>query len=121
MFLLFLLFNICVTIFAQETGRCPKVSVETSPVAVIDGYPMIFTAKVSGAASGGTDKLKYHWTISNGEITEGQGTPEIRVDTLGLQGEEIKATVKITGLSKHCKTRASATGFVKIKPYLSQD
>jgi hypothetical protein len=36
--------------------------------------------------SGGGVVLKYKWTVSNGEITEGQGTSEIKVDTLGYQG-----------------------------------
>ncbi len=95
---------------------CPKVAVETSPVAVIDGYPMVFSAKVTGADK---SKLRYRWTLSNGEILEGQGTAEIKVDTLGYQGEKIKASVTITGLSKRCGNRASATGFVKPKPYLN--
>jgi hypothetical protein len=79
---------------------CPKVSVETSFISVIDGYPMIFTAKVAGM---GKRKLRYRWTLSNGEILEGQGTPEIKVDTLGYQGEAIKATVRIYGLPNTAK------------------
>ncbi len=97
-------------------GGCPSVSVETSFISVIDGYPMTFTAKITSADSA---KLKFKWTISGGEITEGRGTPEVKVDTLGFAGEAIKATLIIRGLPKHCKTRASATGFVKPKPYLN--
>jgi len=77
-----------------------------------------FTAKVTGA---GGRKLQYKWTLSNGgEILEGQGTPEIKVETLGYQGEEIKAILTVRGFSKRCKNKASATGFVKPKPYLNQ-
>lgn len=101
----------------SEIGGCPKVAVETSFISVIDGYPMTFTAKVNGA---GKRKLQYKWTLSNGEILEGQGTPEIKVETLGYQGEEIKATLTIRGLSTRCKNKASATGFVKPKPYLDK-
>ena len=97
--------------------QCSKVSVETSYISALDGDPMTFTAKITGA---GKLKLRYIWTLSNGGgILEGQGTPEIKVDTLGYQGEEIKATLTVRGLSKRCKNRASATGFVKPKPYLN--
>jgi hypothetical protein len=113
-----MLFALCVGAQKQKhtAGHCPKIRVETSFISVIDGYPMIFTSKISGA---GKRKLRYRWTVSGGEITEGQGTTEIKVDTLGYQGEKIKATLKIIGLPKGCKTRASATGFVKPKPYLN--
>jgi len=107
----------CASAQKKETAPCPKVSVETSFIAVIDGYPMTFTAKITGA---GASKLRYKWRVSGGEITEGQGTPEIKVDTLGYQGEEIKATLIVRGLSKRCKNKASAAGLVKPKPYLNQ-
>ncbi|HEV7643182.1 MAG TPA: hypothetical protein VGO50_04500 [Pyrinomonadaceae bacterium] len=108
----------CLCAFAQKKTheRCPRVSVETSFISVIDGYPMTFRARVFKA---GKSKLRYRWTLLNGEIIEGQGTPEIKVDTLGYQGEKIKATVTISGLPKRCRNRASATGFVKPKPYLN--
>lgn len=94
------------------SSGCPKISVETSPVAVIDGYPMTLTAKVNGDDS----KLKYKWTVSKSEITEGQGTAEIRVNTLGYAGEEIEATVEVTGLRETCGKTASTKGIVKPKP-----
>jgi hypothetical protein len=124
----------CAQFAAQNrAAKCPGIKVETSPIAVIDGYPMTFTAKVIdkvkglhknsplGALprSGGGMVLKYKWIVSGGEITEGQGTTEIKVDTLGYQGEAIKATVIVRSLPKRCKTRASATGFVKPKQYLN--
>jgi hypothetical protein len=118
---LLLILTFCICAFGQKakTTPCPKVAVETSFISVIDGDPMTFTAKITGA---GNRKLKYKWTLSNGGgILEGQGTPEIRVNTLGFHGEEIKATLTVSGLPKRCKTRASATGFVKPKPYLNQD
>jgi hypothetical protein len=96
--------------------RCPKISVEISFIYVIDGYPMTFSATITGA---GRAKFKYKWTLSNGEILEGQGTPEIKVDTLGYQGEKIKATLIVSGLPQGFKNKASATGFVKPKPYLN--
>jgi 3',5'-cyclic AMP phosphodiesterase CpdA len=108
----------CLSVVAQKNkpARCAKVAVETSFISVIDGYPMIFTARITGA---GRSKLRYRWTLSNGEIIEGKGTSEINVDTLGYQGEKIKATVTVDGFAKRCRNRASATGFVKPKPYLN--
>jgi len=58
---------------AARITRCPRVKVETSFIAVIDGYPMTFAAKVNGASK---RMLRYRWALSNGEILEGQGTPK---------------------------------------------
>jgi hypothetical protein len=127
---LILTFCICAAAQAAKPAPCPKVSVETSFISVIDGYPMIFTAKITGAKisfpfkggiPGGGVILQYKWTVSGGEILERQGTTKIKVDTLGFAGEKIKATLTVRGLPKRCKNKASATGFVKPKPYLEQE
>jgi hypothetical protein len=49
-------------------------------------------------------KLEYEWSVSAGEIIEGQGTNSIRVSTNGdFEGDEIIAAVKIRGLDAGCK------------------
>src|SRR2546426_8367870 len=44
----------------------------------------------------------YHWTVSAGRIIDGQGTPSIRVDTNGLAGQTLTATVSVGGYTLDC-------------------
>ncbi len=90
---------------------CPTLDV-TGGGVVQPGESMFFTANVSGGTA--TD-LSYNWTVSNGTISSGQGTPSITVDTTGLNNTNIQATVEVTGvgLCDDCRTlRDSETGSV---------
>jgi hypothetical protein len=75
---------------------------------------MTFTANSSG-------DVTYHWTVSAGSISSGQGTPAITVDTTGLAGQNVTATVEIGGTdpSCNCTTTASETAGVLDKPKFS--
>jgi hypothetical protein len=89
---------------------CPTVSVSGGG-QVEPGQTMSFTANVSGAAG----DVNYEWTVSNGTISSGQGSPSISVDTTGLaDGTNIEARVNITGsnLCAECHPTASETGGV---------
>jgi hypothetical protein len=44
----------------------------------------------------------YNWSVSAGTITEGQGTSSIRVDTTGLAGQTVKASLSMGGLTMDC-------------------
>jgi hypothetical protein len=73
---------------------------------------MSFTANVSGGTSG---DITYDWSVTNGTISSGQGTPSITVDTTGLANNtNITATVTIGGalLCAECVKQASETGSV---------
>lgn len=50
--------------------------------------------------------LKYRWRLSNGTITGGQNSAAITVDTTGLGGQTLMATVEIEN-DKGCKTSVS--------------
>jgi hypothetical protein len=76
------------------------------------GTPITFTASVSGGAPGVT--ATYNWSVSAGTITGGQGTPSITVDTKGLGGQSITATVQVGGYPPECQTTASCTAQVGI-------
>jgi hypothetical protein len=93
---------------------CPTVDVSGGGV-VQPGETMSFTANVSGGTA--TD-ITYNWTVSAGTITSGQGTPSISVDTTGLGGQNVTATVDIggTGLCENCPRNASETGSVARPP-----
>ena len=75
---------------------------------------MTFTATVSG---GSQTNVTYNWTVSAGSITNGQGTPSITVDTTGLVGQEVTATVEIGGdLCADCQRSAQSSGSVAAAP-----
>lgn len=94
---------------------CPTISVTEPSTVTQPGAPMTFTANVSGGS--GDTNYTYNWTVSAGSITSGQGTPSITVDTTGLAGQNVTATVEVGGLCTTCTQRtASGTGAVATPP-----
>ena len=53
--------------------------------------------------------LTYNWSVSNGSIIKGQGTSTIYVNTKGLLGQTITATVDIGGIKRECLNVKSVT------------
>jgi|GEM_PF-200875 len=93
---------------------CPTVSV-SCPTDVDVGQPITFTASVSGGDAGAT--WTYNWSVSAGTITSGQGTSTINVDTSGIGGQSVTATVSIGGADPSCTgTTASCTTSVRPPP-----
>lgn len=60
--------------------------------------------------------LSYKWKVSAGRIVSGQGTPSIMVDTQGLDGRYITATVEIgrNGLPAACELVRTASCSVHV-------
>jgi hypothetical protein len=93
---------------------CPVVSV-SCPTDVEPNQPITYTASVSGGAPGAT--WTYNWSVSAGTISSGQGTSTITVDTTGLGGQSVTASVNIGGADPSCTgTTASCTTQVKVAP-----
>ena len=95
---------------AECTGckpPCPTVSV-SCPADVDIGSPITFSA--SGA---GDMNVTYNWSVSAGTISGGQGTSSITVDTAGLGGQTVTATVELGGLDPSCAKTASCSTQVK--------
>src|SRR5205085_8314942 len=69
---------------------CPSVSV-SCPEAGKEGAPVTFTAELNGGTRG--NPPTYNWTITAGRITSDQVTPSITVDTTGLAGQTLRATL----------------------------
>ncbi|MGH9930714.1 MAG: PKD domain-containing protein, partial [Pyrinomonadaceae bacterium] len=95
---------------AECTGckpPCPTVSV-SCPSDVDLGAPITFSASVNGDAS-----VTYNWSVSAGTISGGQGTSSITVDTTGLGGQTVTATVELGGLDPSCSRTASCSTSVK--------
>jgi hypothetical protein len=91
--------SILVTPCPPPRPLCPNVSV-TCPTSVAIDQPIVFTSDVTGGVP--TNANVYNWTVSAGTIIEGQGTPTIKVDTTGLAGETIRATLTMGGLPLNC-------------------
>jgi hypothetical protein len=84
---------------APPTPVCPNVSV-SCPTDVVTDQPLTFTSNVTAATTSG--ELIYNWTVSAATIIEGQGTPTIKVDTKGLAGQTIRATLSMGGIPLNC-------------------
>jgi hypothetical protein len=91
---------------------CPTVSVSCPSEGVDVGQPITFTASVQG----GPASVTYNWSVSAGTITSGQGTPSITVDTAGLGGQSVTATLSLGGVDPACNSTASCTTPVKPPP-----
>jgi hypothetical protein len=92
---------------ASRLGRqCPAVKV-SCPDSVRSAEEAGFTAEVVGA--GAFFKPTYDWQISAGTLASGQGTPSIKVETTGLRGQTVEATVEVAGLPAVCDRKASCT------------
>ncbi|HEX8775506.1 MAG TPA: hypothetical protein VF735_18195 [Pyrinomonadaceae bacterium] len=87
--------------------ECPTVTVDCPTQVVAQGEKATITANVTGAAPSLT--LSYVWTVSAGIIIAGQGTPTITIDTTGVSGQSVTATVEVEGLDSVCGKTASCS------------
>ena len=94
---------------------CPTVNV-SCPEAASENAPVTFTANVSGGTPAPGVTPGFNWTISAGRITSGQGTPSITVDTTGLAGQTVRATLDITGFGMPCPASCSVSIPIMNKP-----
>lgn len=75
------------------------------PESVEEGQALFFTLSISG---GEPDmKPTYNWSVSAGKIVKGQGTYTIEVDTTGLAGKQVIATVEVGDIPPECQRTAS--------------
>lgn len=93
---------------------CPTINV-TCPERALTGSIVNFSAQIDGA--GPDPHLTFAWAVSGGTITEGQGTPMIKVDTTGLSGQPITATIEVNGLEVSCSKSNSCA--VLIMPIIA--
>jgi len=88
---------------------CPTISV-SCPSNVELGAPITFNASVSSG------NVTYNWSVSAGTISSGQGTSSITVDSAGLGGQTVTATVELTGLDPSCSRTASCSTSIGVPP-----
>jgi hypothetical protein len=98
---------------AQDIAvSCPTVRV-SCPDLVRAGEELTFTVSVSGGDP--SVEPTYNWTVSAGTISSGQGTSTIVVDTTGIGGQTVTATVDVGGFPRECSTAESCTTSVSEK------
>ena len=86
--------------FAADGYQCPTVRV-TCPERKREGDEVEFTAHVNDMPSG--RQPTYSWRVSAGEITDGQNTRQITVDSAGLGGRSLTATVRVGNIDAPCR------------------
>lgn len=95
-FTIFFIFAFSVFTFGQSTN-CPTISVTGPPTVVQVGETATFTVSISGKS---IYNPQYVWSVSSGEIVEGQGTETLTV--LITSDSTVTATVDVKGLPEGC-------------------
>jgi len=85
---------------------CPAIEISCPTVTAPD-QPLTFTSRYSGGTAGITPA--YNWTVSAGTIVSGQGTDTIKVDTTGLAGQTIRASLSMGGYNLDCAADCAVT------------
>ena len=76
---------------------CPAIEI-SCPTEVASGQPLTFTSRYSGGVPANVTPV-FNWTVSAGTIIAGQGTDTIKVDTNGLAGQTVRASLSMGGYS----------------------
>ena len=101
----------------QPKSPCPFPVSISAPQQVNDGEIITYTAD---ASYGGNATLKYNWKVtpSTARIISGQGTPTLNVDSTGLGGQRITATLTADDGSSDpaCAQSAQAVSIVAPLP-----
>ena len=102
--IVFTLISFASGIAAQATAPCSQVLV-ASPSKVDAGFALVFTATVENTLR----EVKYKWSTSAGTISSGRDTSTITVDTTGLGGQTIEATVEVTAKNLKCSAKSKTS------------
>src|SRR5687767_713364 len=96
---------------------CPFPVNLSAPSSVNDGEVITYTSDV---AYSGTSALNYTWTVSpsNAKVLSGPGTPTITVDSTGLAGQRIIATLVVDDGSGEptCRQTVQASTYIPTLP-----
>jgi len=96
---------------------CPYPVNISAPTQVTEGEIITYTADV---AYSGSAPLNYTWTVNpgNAKLLSGAGTPTITVDSTGLAGQRITATLVVDDGSGDamCRQSSQASTFVPPTP-----
>jgi hypothetical protein len=79
---------------------CPAIEIVCPTYTGID-QPLTFNSRLAGGVPANINPV-YNWTVSAGSIISGQGTDTIKVDTTGLAGQTVRASLSIGGYNLDC-------------------
>lgn len=101
--------------YTVTKSPCPYPVNLSAPSSVNDGDLITFTSDVAYA---GSSPLGYTWTVSPAEarIVSGAGTPTITVDSTGLGGQHVTATLVVDDGSGDPVCRQRAQGSTNVVP-----
>jgi hypothetical protein len=85
---------------AEVRPVCPAIEI-SCPTNVALDEPLTFTSRYSGGVPANITPT-YNWTVSAGTIIAGQGTDTIKVDTKGLGGQTVRASLSMGGYTLEC-------------------
>lgn len=105
-----LLLTLASAVSAQTSVTCGIIEID-GPATVDPGKPLVLKVKVLQIS-----KPEFKWSLSVGEVSKGQGTDEITVETDWLGGLIVTATVELTGAPSGCKSSASRATEVNRPP-----
>jgi hypothetical protein len=86
---------------------CPAIEISCPTDVAID-QPVTFSSRYSGGVPANSAPY-YNWTISAGTIISGQGTDTIKVDTIGLGGQTVRASLSMGGYNLECSADCAVT------------
>ncbi len=86
---------------------CPAIEIVCPTTIGID-QPLTFSSRYSGGVPANVNPV-YNWTVSAGTIIEGQGTGTIKVDTTGLAGQTVRASLSMEGYTLECSADCAVT------------
>lgn len=78
---------------------CPSVGIACPEQARV-GQPVTFSSTLTGGS--GNVPAIYNWTVSGGKIISGQGSSSITVDTTGMEGQTLRASLTMGGYEEEC-------------------
>jgi hypothetical protein len=85
---------------AEVRPVCPAIEISCPTNVTID-QPLTFKSTYSGGIPANVTPV-YNWTVSAGTIIAGQGTDTITVDTKGLAGQTVRASLSMGGYNLEC-------------------
>lgn len=86
---------------------CPAIEI-SCPTDVAVDQPLTFTSRYSGGTPANVTPV-FNWTVSAGTIISGQGTDTIKVDTSGLAGQTVRASLSMGGYNLECSADCSVS------------
>lgn len=92
---------------------CPNVAIACPEQIAVD-QPLTFRSTITGGTA--NVRPEYNWTVSAGRIIEGQGTNSITVDTTGLAGQTVTASLSMDGYNLDCSAVCSVGIPIPIPP-----